>query len=143
MCNSPIFLQDLYVLAALIFLALNATQNAAVKYLASIYPVSEVTLYDRYSIIGLFIIFLFFHIIFGIYIIVTVSKRSFITGEKKGSVSIKYELGTSLKNMEMPLRKTDLPWLRVKMYFKYKMNGGISHLLHSIGLFSFASNDLL
>ncbi|XP_056005391.1 gamma-aminobutyric acid receptor subunit rho-2-like [Ostrea edulis] len=73
---------DLYVLAALIFLALNATQNAAVKYLASIYPVSEVTLYDRYSIIGLFIIFLFFHIIFGIYIIVTATRRRWKMKEK-------------------------------------------------------------
>jgi hypothetical protein len=64
------------------FLGLIAAQNAAIKYLASLYPSSEVNLYDRYSIIGLTILFFFFHIIFGLYISATVSKKSLNWNEK-------------------------------------------------------------
>ena len=67
-----IFIQDLYVLAALIFLALNATQNATMKSLATKFQMKEVRIYDRNSIACLAAIFTFFHIIFGIYIAVTV-----------------------------------------------------------------------
>uniref|UniRef100_K1Q655 Gamma-aminobutyric acid receptor subunit gamma-2 n=1 Tax=Magallana gigas TaxID=29159 RepID=K1Q655_MAGGI len=63
---------DLYVLAALIFLALNATQNAAMKSLAYIYQLKEVKIYDRNSIASLAVIFILFHIVFGIYIAFTV-----------------------------------------------------------------------
>lgn len=69
---SVIFSQDLYVLAALVFLALNATQNAAMKSLAYTYQMKEVKIYDRNSIASLAVIFTFFHIIFGIYIAFTV-----------------------------------------------------------------------
>ena len=66
------YIQDLYVLAALIFLALNATQNAAMKSLATKFQMKEVRIYDQNSIACLAVIFTFFHVIFGIYIAVTV-----------------------------------------------------------------------
>lgn len=69
---SVILSQDLYVLAALIFLALNATQNAAMKSLAYVYQMKEVKIYDRNAIVSLAAIFIFFHVIFGIYIAFTV-----------------------------------------------------------------------
>nr|XP_022345195.1 uncharacterized protein LOC111137822 isoform X2 [Crassostrea virginica] len=73
---------DLYVLAALIFLALNATQNATMKSLATKFQMKEVRIYDRNSIACLAAIFTFFHIIFGIYIAVTATRRRWKMQEK-------------------------------------------------------------
>ncbi|XP_061171003.1 gamma-aminobutyric acid receptor subunit beta-3-like [Saccostrea echinata] len=73
---------DLYVLAALIFLAMNATQNATMKSLAAVYSAKEVKVYDRNSIVCLTIIFLFFHVIFGIYITFTATRRRWKMKEK-------------------------------------------------------------
>lgn len=73
---------DLYVLAALIFLALNATQNAAMKSLAYIYQLKEVKIYDRNSIASLAVIFILFHIVFGIYIAFTATRRRWKMQEK-------------------------------------------------------------
>lgn len=73
---------DLYVLAALIFLALNATQNAAMKSLAYVYQMKEVKIYDRNAIASLAAIFIFFHVIFGIYIAFTATRRRWKMQEK-------------------------------------------------------------
>lgn len=55
------------------YLGLNAAQNATIKTLAKTMEVEKLESYDRYSIVSLAIIFFAFHVIFGIYLYLTVS----------------------------------------------------------------------
>lgn len=73
---------DLYILACLMYLGLNAAQNATIKTLAKTMEVEQLESYDRYSIVSLAIIFFAFHLIFGIYLFLTSSKRRRIMEEK-------------------------------------------------------------
>ncbi|XP_060066537.1 gamma-aminobutyric acid receptor subunit beta-3-like [Ylistrum balloti] len=66
---------DIYVLSAQMFLTLHAAQNACIKALTRFSTADQVTMYDSYSMISLGVIFLMFHIIFGVYLYLTATKR--------------------------------------------------------------------
>lgn len=65
--------QDVYVLAALIFLGIQAAQNSCMNAFVHFLSAEEVKYYDRWSMVGLASLLIFFHIGFGFYIYKTVS----------------------------------------------------------------------
>ena len=63
----------MYVLAALIFLGIQAAQNSCMNAFTHFMDAEEVKFYDRWSMVGLAGLLVVFHIIFGCYIYKTVS----------------------------------------------------------------------
>ncbi|KAL4231478.1 hypothetical protein ACF0H5_009055 [Mactra antiquata] len=73
---------DVYVIAALIFLGLQAAQNAMVNALGHFMKAKEVQYFDKWSMVLMAVILIIFHIIFALYIYRTASKRRRIMKEK-------------------------------------------------------------
>ncbi|KAK3096258.1 hypothetical protein FSP39_025031 [Pinctada imbricata] len=111
---------DLYVLAALMFLGLHATQNACLKHLAANFDKVDVEIYDNYSMISLTATFVLFHAIFGTYIFLTATRRRRLMFEKDKIYKIrkaeveKYITGTPMLtdiSVETPKSKGSLETL--------------------------------
>ncbi|XP_045190324.2 gamma-aminobutyric acid receptor subunit beta-like isoform X1 [Mercenaria mercenaria] len=73
---------DVYVIAALIFLGLQAAQNATMNALGHFMIKGEVQYYDKWSMVLMAIILIVFHIFFALFIYRTASKRRRIMEEK-------------------------------------------------------------
>lgn len=73
---------DLYVLAALIFLGMQAAQNACMNAFVHFLEEDEVKFFDRWSMVALATLLVVFHIFFAVYIYKTASKRRRIMEEK-------------------------------------------------------------
>lgn len=66
-------LQDVYVIASLIFLGLQAAQNATMNALSHFMVKEEVQYYDKWSMVLMAVILIVFHIFFALFIYRTVS----------------------------------------------------------------------
>ncbi|XP_021376218.1 gamma-aminobutyric acid receptor subunit beta-1-like isoform X2 [Mizuhopecten yessoensis] len=100
---------DIYVLSAQMFLTLHAAQNASIKALTRFSTADKVIVYDTYSMISLCVIFVMFHIIFGIYLHLTATKRRRHMKEKDRFYKEKKQLlekyGVLKPNIEVVTRK--------------------------------------
>lgn len=65
--------QDVYVIAALIFLGLQAAQNATMTALSHFMDDSEVDYFDKWSMVAMAMLLIIFHAIFAAFIYRTVS----------------------------------------------------------------------
>lgn len=65
--------QDVYVIAALIFLGLQAAQNATMTALSHFMDDSEVDYFDKWSMVTMAMLLIIFHAIFAAFIYRTVS----------------------------------------------------------------------
>ena len=68
-----VLFQDVYVLAALIFLGIQAAQNACMNAFVHFLDKDTMKYYDRWSMVGLAALLVVFHIAFAFYIYRTVS----------------------------------------------------------------------
>ncbi|XP_060553405.1 gamma-aminobutyric acid receptor subunit beta-like isoform X2 [Ruditapes philippinarum] len=73
---------DVYVIAALIFLGLQAAQNATMNALGHFLIKEQVQYYDKWSMVLMAIVLIVFHILFALFIYRTASKRRRIMEEK-------------------------------------------------------------
>ena len=70
-------LQDVYVIAALIFLGLQAAQNATMNALGHFMIKEQVQYYDKWSMVLMAVVLIVFHIFFALFIYRTVSNSQY------------------------------------------------------------------
>ncbi|KAL5021572.1 hypothetical protein ScPMuIL_000727 [Solemya velum] len=73
---------DIYVLASLMFLALNAAGNSIMSYIANTAGIDVAAGFDVWSIVTLILVLVIFHLIFGVYIMLTALKRRRVMEDK-------------------------------------------------------------
>ncbi|XP_052770756.1 gamma-aminobutyric acid receptor subunit beta-like [Mya arenaria] len=73
---------DVYVISALIFLGLQAAQNASMTAMSHFMAQAEVQYFDKWSMVSMAFLLVMFHVIFAVFIYRTASKRRRVMKEK-------------------------------------------------------------